>query len=179
MVRSYKIVYSIWNLRSNEFWDLKTWSNFWYYRILTQKEIWISHYISAQLDISRPSISQLTFWIDGGFYSQSYKHPDIGNLKPAVEILYCSEVSFFFPKFTYITPCKLKHCPNGQLKPKNQKTKKPKSVFFSTLRYPVNRQEKSPSKTQRRKRKVSFQLYYMSSYSLSQRQQNLKHTRIV
>ena len=27
------------------------------------------------------------FWMEGGFYSQSYKHPDIGNLKPAVEIL--------------------------------------------------------------------------------------------
>ena len=38
----------MWNRRSDKFWDVKSWSNSWYYRILTQKENWMSHYISAQ-----------------------------------------------------------------------------------------------------------------------------------
>ena len=77
IIRCFKVWYSIWNRRSNEFWDMKSWSNSWYCRILTQKENWKSHYISAQLRIIHPSLCRLTFWIDGGFYSQRYGHPDI------------------------------------------------------------------------------------------------------
>ena len=64
VIRCYKVWYSIRNWRSNEFWDVKSWSNFWYYRILTQKENWMSHYIYALPHSAPRRLPQkVNFWV--------------------------------------------------------------------------------------------------------------------